>query len=191
MESTLIKRMAAQARVPFVTGLMLGYTLLWCPAAQGDPIKHQVTGLFAKEREPDLRETFAKIPHVKLVSIDFENAEVTLDYVPSNALPNAKSEQLLQQLDNLVKQASNHTFGIKPLSIVPREKLRRIEIPVMGLDCKACCLAAYEAVYKLEGVERATASFRDGRVTAWILPDKTDRAKLEAALKQRGVELKR
>ena len=65
-----------------------------------------------------------------------------------------------------------------------------VEIPVVGLDCKACCLAAYEAIYKLEGVERATASFKDGLVTAWIDSEKTDRTKLEAALKQRNVTLK-
>ena len=50
-------------------------------------------------------------------------------------------------------------------------------------------LAAYEAVYKLDGVERATASFREGRVTALIDPSKTDRKALEDALKKRGVSL--
>jgi hypothetical protein len=39
-------------------------------------------------------------------------------------------------------------------------------------------------------VERATASFREGLVTALIDPDKIDRAKLEAALVKRGVQLK-
>ena len=39
---------------------------------------------------------------------------------------------------------------------VPLAKLKLIEIPVGGLDCKACSLAAYEAIYKIEGVERVT-----------------------------------
>ena len=69
------------------------------------------------------------------------------------------------------------------------EKLTLVEIPVVGLDCKACCLGAYEAIYRLEGVEQATASFKDGLVTAWIDASKTDRAQLETALKQRGVEV--
>ena len=124
------------------------------------------------------------------MSIDFKNAEATFEYDPAKAFPGTKPEQVIQQLDNLLKSASNHTFGIKPLRSVPLEKLQLIEIPVAGLDCKACCLAAYEAIYKLEGVERATASFREGRVTALIDPEKTDRAKLEAALKKRGVQLK-
>ena len=47
-----------------------------------------------------------------------------------------------------------------------------------------------EAIYKIEGVEYATASFKEGRVTALIDPGKTERAVLEAALKKKGVELK-
>jgi copper chaperone CopZ len=177
-----------------VVPLFLGFVTV---AAVGDdkrsaPIatKHQITGLFAPDREPDLREAFAKIPDIKLVSIDFANAEALLEYDTAKLLPNAKAEQLLPKLDSMLKSASNHTFGIKPLRSVPLDKLKLIEIPVAGLDCKACCLAAYESVYKLEGVERATASFREGRVTALIDPAKTDRTKLEAALKQRGVQVK-
>jgi hypothetical protein len=149
--------------------------------------RHQITGLFSTDREQDLREAFKLIPEIRLVSIDFKNAEATLEYAPGKVFPNAKPGEIVQRFDGMVKAASNHTFGVKPLRAVPREKLRLIEIPVAGLDCKACCLAAYEAVYRLEGVETATASFRDGRVTALIDPEKTDRSKLEAALKQRGV----
>jgi copper chaperone CopZ len=155
-----------------------------------DTVKHQVTGLFMKEREQDLRDAVEKIPHVKLVRIDFPSSEATFEYDPAKAFPGAKPEQVLQRLDNMLKTASSHTFGIKPLRTMPLDKLRLIEIPVAGLDCKACCLVAYEAVAKLDGVERATASFREGRVTALIDPAKTDRAALEEALKKRGVTLK-
>jgi copper chaperone CopZ len=158
--------------------------------AASRPIKHQITGLFMKEREEDLREAIATIPQVKLVSIDFKNAEATFAYDPAQAFPGTKPEQVIQRFDALLKSASSHTFGIKPLRTVPLEKLKQIEIPVAGLDCKACCLAAYEAIYKLEGVERATASFREGCVTALIDPSKMDRARLEEALKKRGVEVK-
>jgi hypothetical protein len=165
-------------------------SLLLSMSAQAQPVKHQITGLFAPERAQDLREAFAKIPDIKLVSIDFKNAEATLDYDAAAVFPKMKPEQLLQKLDNLLRTASGHTFGVKPLRTVPLEKLTYVEIPVGGCDCKACTLAAYEAVYKLDGVELATASFRTGRVTAWIDSAKTDRAKLEAALKKKGVELK-
>jgi copper chaperone CopZ len=175
---------------PLFTLLMILSFLILCPSAHADTIKHQVTGLFMKEREQDLREAVEKIPQVKLVSIDFKNAEAIFAYDPAKVFPGARPEQMVERFDNLLKSASNHTFGVKPLRSVPLEKLRLIEIPVAGLDCKACCLAAYEAIYTLEGVERATASFREGRVTALIDPGKTDRAKLEDALKKRGVEVK-
>ena len=64
-----------------------------------------------------------------------------------------------------------------------------IEIPIVGLDCRACSLAVYEMVYRLKGVELATASFKDGKVTALIDPQKTNRTALEMALKSKQVEL--
>lgn len=153
-------------------------------------VKHQVTGLFARDREKDLREVFEKVEGVKLLEINFAAAEVTLEYAPAKLFPNAKPEQVVQRLDALVKSASHHTFGVKPLRGVPKEKLKLIELAVGGLDCKACALAAYEAVAKIEGVETATVDFREGRLTALIDPEKTDAAKLEAALKQKGVAVK-
>jgi copper chaperone CopZ len=162
----------------------------WPPSAFSKPIRHQVTGLFSTDREEDLRVTVEKIPGIKLVRIDFKNAEATLDYDPAQLLPKVKPEEMVKTLDNMVRGASAGTFGIKPLRTTPLDKLKLIEIPVTGLDCKACSLVAYESIYNIEGVELATASFRDGKVTAWIDADKTDRAKLEAALKMRGVQLK-
>ena len=153
-------------------------------------VKHQVTGLFMKEREQDLREAAEKLKNVKLVSIDFPNAEATFEYDAKQAFPGAKPEQIITHMDNMLKQASNQTFGVKAVRSTPMDRLTLVEIPIVGLDCKACCLAAYESVYKLDGVERATASFREGKVTALIDPEKTDRAKLEDALKKRGVTLK-
>lgn len=73
----------------------------------------------------------------------------------------------------------------------PRGKLTEVVIPVAGLDCKACCLAAYEAVAGIDGVVRATARFKDGRVTVTIDPAKTDRAKLEDALTKKGARVGR
>jgi copper chaperone CopZ len=171
------------------TPLFLGCLLLLGGAAHAEPVKHQVTGLFMKEREQDLREAVEKIPQVKLLRIDFANAEATFEYDPAIAFPGAKPDQIVQRFDQLLRAASGHTFGIKPLRKTPLDQLRLIEIPVAGLDCKACSMAAYDAIYKLEGVERATASFREGRVTALIDPTKTDRGKLEAALKKKGVQL--
>lgn len=153
-------------------------------------IKHQVTGLFSAGRVRDLQKTAEKLPGMKLMSVDFDTAEAVFLYDSAAVFPNMAPEKIVEEFDNRLKQASFYTFGIKPLCKTPRDKLKRIEIAVVGLDCKACSLAAYEAVYKLEGVEQATASFKEGLVTAWIHPEKTDRAKLEEALVKKGVTLK-
>ena len=152
--------------------------------------KHQVTGLFSKDREADLRETFAAIDGVRLVDIEFKTAEITLEYDAAALFKKAKPEEIVKQLDNLVRNASHRTFGIKPLRTTPADKLTWIEIPVAGLDCKACSLAAYEIVARIDGVEVATASFRDGLITAWIDPTKTSRDALKTVLKKREVDVK-
>lgn len=159
-------------------------------ASTPQEVKHQVTGLFCPERVEDLHKAAKQLTNIELVSVDYATAEAVFRYDPAKVFPNAKPEQIVEQFDNQLRNASRHTFGIKPLCTTPRDKLQFVEIPVVGLDCKACSLGAYEIVYKLEGVEQATASFKAGLVTAWIDPTKTDRKKLEEILVQRSVTLK-
>ncbi len=158
-------------------------------AAPQPQVKLRVTGLFSPDRENDLRKTLGKVPGVQLVSVDFNHAEATFSFDPAVAFPNAKSETFGESLDAKIRAASNGMLGVQPLLATPKEQLARVEIPVFGLDCKACCLAAYESIYKIDGVAQATASFKEGRVTALIDPNKTDRAALEAALVKRQVKL--
>ena len=153
-------------------------------------IKHQVTGLFCPERVDDLHKAAKQLANIELVSVDYATAEAVFRYDPAKVFPNTKPEQVVEQFDNQLRNASRHTFGIKPLCMTPRDQLEFVEIPVVGLDCKACSLGAYEIVYKLEGVEQATANFKTGLVSAWIDPSKTDRKKLEEILVQRSVTLK-
>src|SRR5215212_1540389 len=103
------------------------------------------------DREEDFRETVANIPNIKLVSIDYKNAEAVFEFTPKTDFPGAKPDQYLQRLDQLIKQGSHNTFGIKLLRTIPADKLELIEIKVVGLDCKACSLALYETINKLEG----------------------------------------
>lgn len=160
------------------------------PAAGVSIHKHQVTGLFAKSREQDLRDLVAQIPGLTLKEIDFVTAEVSLEYDAEKQFPGAKPEQIVERLDAQFRDRSRHTFGVKALCALPADKLQQVEIPVVGLDCKACCLGAYEAIFRLPGVETATASFQEGLVTARIDPNKVDKNRLEMALKERGVQLK-
>lgn len=162
-------------------------------AAADEPklIKHQITGLFSPDREKDLREVFEKqLPQFKLVSIDFKNAEASFDYDPAKTFPGAKPEQIVERFDNELRNATRHTFGAKPLRTIEKDKLKLVEISIVGLDCKACSLAVYEMIYRLKGVELATANFKEGKATALIDPEKIDRVEIEMVLKQRGVQLK-
>ena len=178
----------------FIAVLTLSLVALPCVAedkvVERQPVQHRVTGLFSPDRENDLREVLKTLLDVKLVSVDYKTSEATFLYDADKLLSRPKPEEIPERLDNLLRSASQSTFGIRPLCLIPKDKLKWIEIPVAGLDCKACCLAAYESVYKIDGVEQATASFKDGLVTAFVNPEKTNRAALEAALKARGVTLK-
>ncbi len=153
-------------------------------------IKLQVTGLFMPERVKDFQTLMKQFQEARLRNVDYESAEATFGYAAdSDLFRNANDEQIIERINNRVRQLSNHTIGVKPLSTLRREQLEFIEIPITGLDCKACSLAVHETLSRIDGVERATANFKDARANAWIDPVKTDRASLEAALKQRGVTL--
>lgn len=151
---------------------------------------HRVTGLFSREREADLREAVKRIPDLELKSVDFDRGEATFVYDAAKLFKGAKANERAQNFDRILKQASSHTFGIRPLCETPWEKLVQVEIPVAGLDCRGCELGTYEAIAKIDGVEQATASYKEGRVTARIDPAKTTREALVEALKKRNVTIK-
>lgn len=150
---------------------------------------YRLVGLFSADREKDLRAAFEDIEDVTLVGVSFDEAEVTVEFVPAKAFPGAKPEQVLERFDQKLRTATRSTFSVKPRRTIARDKLEAIVIPAAGLDCKACCLAAYEAVAVIDGVYHATASFKEGRVTALIDPAKTDKSKLEEALRKKNVAL--
>ncbi len=146
-----------------------------------------MTGLFSPDREKDLRDAFEELPDIKLVAVNFDDAEITVEFAPAKLFPNQKPERVTELVSDKVRSVTHSTFAVKPRRTVARDKLEPVTIPAAGLDCKACCLAAYEAVAAIDGVYQATASFKDGRVTALIDPTKTDKAKLEDALRKKGV----
>ena len=159
------------------------------PAPRPERFTYRVLGLFSRDREADLRKGFEDIPDIKLVAVNFDDAELTLEFAPAKLFPGQKPDRAVELVNDRVRQATHHTFGVKPRSTVPKDKLREVVIPVGGLDCKACCLAAYEIVAQIDGVMQATASFKEGKVTARFDPSKTDRAKLEEVLRKRGVHV--
>ena len=159
------------------------------PPPKVERLTYRLTGLFSPDREKDLRKGFAELPDFKLIAVDFAEAEMTVEFAPTAVFPGQKPERVTELVNDRVRAATGHTFGVKPRRTVPSDKLVSVEIPVAGCDCKACCLAAYEAVAGVDGVEQATASFRDGKVTARIDPTRTDKGKLEEALRKRNVDV--
>jgi hypothetical protein len=51
----------------------------------------------------------------------------------------------------------------------------------------ACSYAAYDALIRIEGVEQATASFRDRKATDWYNAAVTNQELIVMTLKQRQV----
>lgn len=154
-------------------------------------VKFRVTGLFIPERIADFRAAMLDYPDVKLLDVDFDTNEASFLFDPKIAFPGTRPMQIAERFDLLLRRQTRGAFGIRPLCEVPREQLKFIEIPIIGLDCQACSLGAYDAIARLEGVEQATASFHDGLVTAWIDTAKTTQAEIEATLVKRRVTLKK
>ena len=179
----------------FPAALLLTFSL----TASGQPPKaepkverltYRVVGLFSRDREKDLRAGFAELaPDFKLAAVNFDDAEITVEFAPAKLWPGQKPERVTELVNDRVRAATGHTFGVKPRRDVARDKLQTVTITAAGCDCKACNLAAYEIVANVDGVYQATASFKDGKVTALIDPAKTDKAKLEDALRKRGVDV--
>ena len=167
---------------------MLLSLLLALSAAED--VTHRVTGLFAPGREADLREAATKMEGVEVVSVEVARGEAVFRYDPKALFKGVKEKDQVQRFDQLLRQASHHTFGARPRGETPWEKLVRVEIPVTVLDCKGCELSAYEAVAKIDGVEQATAVAKDAKITAMIDPAKTSREALVEALKKRNVSVK-
>jgi copper chaperone CopZ len=149
--------------------------------------KHRVTGLWSADRIDDLKETVKKLPDVAVVSVDLEAGEAVFSYDPAKLFPKIAPKDHVDRLDNLLRQASQSTFGVKPL--IPPEKRTRVEISVSGLDCKGCGLAVYEIVGRTDGVAQALVDLKGGRLVAFIDPEKTNKAALEEALKKRQVKV--
>ena len=176
--------------------LLLAITALSCTAyqaiAEETDLQCRILGLFQADCVDDLRLIADKLPGIALVKADHATGTATFRFDREKVFPDAKTpEKLIENLRNRLNGTSQGVFQTYPLSSLPREKQKNIKIAVEGLDCKGCAYGTYLAVYKIEGVETATANFKSGLVTAWIDPAKTNRTALAEALTKRGVTLKK
>jgi copper chaperone CopZ len=161
--------------------------------AADEPVKStgtfRIYGLFSPDRKDDLNQVMQKLPDIKLVNVDFDAGEATFEYDIKKVFGSPTPEQIPERLNNMLRGASNGTFGVKPLSTIPRDKLQKLEIPVYGLDCKACSFACYKMLAEVDGVEYAIASFKEQKAVVLIDPSKTSREALEKRMKEREVSL--
>jgi hypothetical protein len=180
------------------SALILGIICCCCApvalaADEKQSIDFAIVGLFAPDREQDLRDLMADVPEFQLVRVDYDNARVTFSYDVAALLAEQKprkaptASEVEQRINALLARASSNTFALKLTPAVPKQKLTRIELNVGILDCKGCQYAAYLAVLKAPGVERATV-LKDGTLVAMVETGKTDEAALKDALKRANIE---
>ncbi len=142
-----------------------------------ETITYRVLGLCYPERVDDLRAVLKDRP-VTIVGIDYARSEATITHDPKTL-----------SAENLAHTVNAKGFWVIPRSTVPVDQLKRIEIPVTGLDCKGCALGTYNVISRIDGVEQATVSYKDGKVLVLIDPARTSQGALEEALKKGNVTL--
>jgi hypothetical protein len=182
--------------ISFFAALFLSIACCSAPIARGADEKQTkefaIVGLFSADREQDLRTVMADIPEVQLLSVDYERARATFSYDVTSLFEQKPKKpptatEVEQRINALLTRASTNTFSLKLTPAVPREKLSRIELNIGILDCKGCQYAAYLAVTKAPGVERATVA-SDGKLVAMVETAKADEAAITAALKKANIE---
>ena len=139
------------------------------PASATESIDYKLGGLFCDAREEDLRNVFKGDSAISVAKVSYKDAAATLVCDPAK-VPFA-------ELNKRLKAAG---FEIKK---------QFATIPIAGMDCKACSNTVYNIVMKVDGVDQATASFKEGHATAWFDPAKTNRAALVAALRKAEVDV--
>jgi copper chaperone CopZ len=159
-------------------------------AAAEQSVQYSVRGLFQPDRKVVLLNAAKALENCRLVGVDYDTARATFTYDDeAQGFRKAKPEQVLQQIDNQLRKLSNHTFTLLQPGTLPEAGLQRIDFTIEGLDCLGCSYGAYSAVAALEGVDRATASFHDGKLTAFIDPAKTSREALAEVLKKKEIKV--
>jgi hypothetical protein len=158
-------------------------------AATEQSVQYSVRGLFQPDRKLVLSNAARALENCRLVGVDYDTARATFTYDDeAQGFKKAKPEQILQQIDTQIRKLTNHTITLLQPGTLPEAGLQRIDFTIEGLDCLGCSYGAYSAVAALEGVERATASFSYGKLTAFIDPARTNREALAEALKKKDIK---
>jgi len=166
-------------------------------SAEEVTVQYRLTGLFQPDRVDDLRQQTSALQigsptdspaAVRLVDVNYDTTVVTFGYDPaSRHFKNAKPDQVRERISNVLRSVSKGAFNIFPASELKPEQRKEERIAVAGLDCKGCAYGAYRTVASIDGVERATVSFKEGWLMASIDPARTNREALITALEKARV----
>ncbi|RBP44582.1 copper chaperone CopZ [Roseimicrobium gellanilyticum] len=166
-------------------------------SAEEVTVQYRLTGLFQPDRVEDLRQQTSMLQigsptdspaQVRLVDVNYDTTVVTFGYDPaSKHFKNAKADQVRERISNVLRNVSKGAFNIFSVSELKPEQRKEERIAVAGLDCKGCAYGAYRTVASIDGVERATVSFKEGWLTASIDPARTNREALITALEKARV----
>lgn len=160
-----------------------------CATAAEQSVEYSVRGLFQPDRKDALITAARALESCRLLEVHYESARAVFIYDDeAQGFKKAGPEQVLQQINNQIRKLTNATITLQQPDTLREDQLQRIEFTVEGLDCLGCSYGLYSAVASLEGVERAYASFRDGKLTAFIDPSKTSRQNLAAVLKKKEIK---
>ncbi|MCE9605667.1 MAG: DUF1592 domain-containing protein [Planctomycetia bacterium] len=153
-----------------------------------EPVRCRLVGLSSSERLDDLRVALEAAPELQMKDLHADLQEITLAYDFARLYPGSSAThkptapQLLEQINNVIRRASNGSFSVSPLLTEPRDKLKRQEIAVTISDCKACRIFVYNTAAKVEGVQQAAVDQKTGNLTVWTDPTKSDLAPIREAL---------
>ena len=186
-----------KSTLALIPALLIGLAAGPASAAEAR-VKCRITGLFQPDRVDDLRRQGGTLRYVdgdastefKLVAVDYENVEAIFAYDPNaRALKGARQEQVRERIDQVLRRTRGAPS--RPSRRAPCRPIagKRSGSASSASTARGVASAAYRALAKIDGVERATVDLKKGVVTAWVDPSKTDRAALVAALKKAYVNL--
>ncbi|MBL6725117.1 MAG: DUF1592 domain-containing protein [Rubripirellula sp.] len=153
-----------------------------------DQMTVRVLGLFIKEQSDSFNKALQRIDELRLVAINFEKAEATIQYADS--LASGTTSEITERLNQRVRQHTSGIFSIQTLGKIPHDQFEKAEIEIVGLDCKACSLAVHDLIVSIDGVTHATADFESGKAYAWFDASKCSAATIKDRLTESGVTLR-
>jgi copper chaperone CopZ len=181
-----------------IFSILAACSIATCALADEATAQYRLTGLFEPDRVADLRRQAGALSagdkdspaEVRFVDVNYDTSVVTFAYdAAAKPFKGADAKKVRDLISNLLRAATRGTFDVFPVSALKPGEQQELRIPVAGLDCKGCAYGAYRVVAAIEGVERATVSFKEGWLTAWIDPAKTNQDAVMAALEKARVDL--